>query len=423
MNEPARTPYRPFPAFLDWSKQGFDSGTVEQFADLLRETKNVAGAAALSRAVETATKWAAVDTGAIEGLYEVDRGFTFTVAVDAAAWANIHLVKGEEVRRAIDDALAGYDYVLDLATGARTITEVWVKQLHQVLCASQDTYEVLTSVGMQKHDLRKGAYKDQPNSPFNIRTKVIHEYAPVDDLGAEMQRLISELNSAAFLDAHAVMQAAFVHYAFVCVHPFSDGNGRVARALASVYLYRAPGVPLVVFADQKAVYLDALESADNDMPGNLVEFMAERVIDTIQMVRTEMSRRPGPSLQERMKSFQTSLTGRGGLLHSEIDALANRLVMVFLASFQKHLEATPLEAPLSMGVQALAGHQGAIPPGYRVVPNGGQFVQAVVHSAPPATAGVARFYSVGVVRPDHVGPDFVLFAAPDGDVVLAPAFQ
>ncbi len=41
---------------------------------------------ALKRAREVVKRAAALDTGAIEGLYEVDRGFTFTVAFETAAW-------------------------------------------------------------------------------------------------------------------------------------------------------------------------------------------------------------------------------------------------------------------------------------------------------------------------------------------------
>ncbi len=72
------------------------------------------------------------------------------------------------------------------------------------------------------------------------------------------------------------------------IHPFADGNGRVARALAAILLYRRPGVPLVVLADQKARYLDALEAADQDESGTFVAFVAERTIDTIELVRMSL---------------------------------------------------------------------------------------------------------------------------------------
>lgn len=190
MNQPEHQVYAPFPSFAGWFENGFDAGSFERFVRFLEEAKAAAGPDALRRAVETATRWAAIDTGAIEGLYEVDRGFTFSVAVEAAAWDNIHLVKGEKVRRAIEDAVHGYEYVLDLATGAREVSEVWLKELHAVLCASQDTYTVVTAVGTQERELPKGQYKTEPNSPLKLSTGLVHAYAPVADTSAEMARLV-----------------------------------------------------------------------------------------------------------------------------------------------------------------------------------------------------------------------------------------
>jgi hypothetical protein len=50
---------------------------------------------------------AAIDTGAIEGLYEVDRGFTMTVARGVAAWEKVLAAREPVVRRSFEDALGG----------------------------------------------------------------------------------------------------------------------------------------------------------------------------------------------------------------------------------------------------------------------------------------------------------------------------
>ena len=63
-------------------KEGRDKATPEQ----IEHSRNIA------------LRAAAVETGAIEGLYEVDRGFTFTVAVEAAAWETALAEKGEAAR-------------------------------------------------------------------------------------------------------------------------------------------------------------------------------------------------------------------------------------------------------------------------------------------------------------------------------------
>lgn len=280
--------YVPFPPFLGWAA-GFDPAVVDGFAARLRHDRSAATTESLSAAVTVATRYAAVDTGALEGLYPTTRGFTRTIAEQTATWEAALSSHGMEVASAIEDALAGYDMVLDLVTGREPLSQSWIRQLHERLLRSQTTFTVFTTIGPQTHALPKGIYKTQPNNPTNAETGRVFHYAPPSDTPAEMSRLLAEIRGDEFAAASPVVQAAYVHYAFVRIHPFADGNGRVARALASIYLYRDPGVPLVIFADQRDVYLDALEAADLGSPEPFVGFIAERTIDTIEMVRSTLT--------------------------------------------------------------------------------------------------------------------------------------
>ena len=406
---PRVVPYEPFPSFEGWSGTTFDSTTFDGFAELLDQTKATATADQLLNAVQTATRWAAVDTGAIEGLYEVDRGFTFSVAAGVAAWENIHQVKGEDAQRAINDNLAGYEFVLDVATRSVPISENLIKELHATLCASQDTYSVLTAAGWQERELVKGKYKDDANNPFSIAQDAIHSYASPIETPAEMGRLIVELRSEAFAAAHPVVQAAYAHYAFVCIHPFPDGNGRVSRALASAYLYRRPGVPLVIFADQKGDYLDALESADAGDARPFVQFVSECAIDTIQMVRTNVSRPVRKSINEQLATFAPVLTGREGLPHQEIYVIGGRVMQTVVSEIDAVLSANPLTPPFSSGRGSNPTPVKA-PDGYRVVP-GTQKVSINVNVAGPGQASVAKQFSVGISLPETEGPDFIVYSA------------
>jgi Fic family protein len=260
--EPTFLPYDPFPSFPDFASSVKKPASFDGIESAFNDLRKTASVGDLAAAVMVATKWAAVDTGAIEGLYEVERGFTFSVALSGAAWDNIHLLKGEQAARTIEDQMTGYEHVLDIATKSRPVTEAWIRDLHTTICASQDTFEVLTAVGPQSRELPKGKYKSDPNSPLNFASNEVHSYASPMDTPPEMERFVTELHTDEFARAHPTIQAAYAHYAFVCIHPFPDGNGRVSRALSSVFLYRRPGVPLVIFADQKPAYIDALESAD-----------------------------------------------------------------------------------------------------------------------------------------------------------------
>jgi Fic family protein len=401
--------YVPFPSFAEWGLGVYDLELFGRFAQDYQSLKQGVTQEQLNRAVDTATRWAAIDTGAIEGLYEVDRGFTFSVAVGAAAWDSIHLVKGADVQRAIHDAMKAYEYVLDAATNLVPISQVWIKQLHQVICASQDSYAVVTEVGPQQHALVKGAYKELPNSPYNVARDVIHGYAPVDDTAAEMQRLVDELSSDEFVTASPVLQAAYAHYAFVCIHPFPDGNGRVSRALASVYLYRDPGIPLVIFADQKASYLDALELADSGKPLSFVQFVTERAIDTIQLVKTQVRKSSGPGIQERVAQFQAALTDKSGLRHEEVDLIADRLMESWREALEGQAVSANLQPPLSYQVYRSGGtYPVSLPVGYRSVLSNPSFVQLSLTSQAPAAGSGSVQYIVAVSRQSHNGPEFVI---------------
>jgi Fic family protein len=102
---------------------------------------------------------AALDTGAIEGLYEVDRGFTFTVAFETAAWEIELAQKGEKVRSLFEAQMHAYDYVLDLATKAEPISEAAIRVLYEVVCRAQDSYRVMTAIGPQEQELSRDATK------------------------------------------------------------------------------------------------------------------------------------------------------------------------------------------------------------------------------------------------------------------------
>src|ERR1041384_2318256 len=78
--------YRSFPTFDTWRRATIaNDPRWDRYAVALQERVDVTPEL-LNRAREVAKRAAAIDTGAIEGLYEVDRGFTFSVALQMATW-------------------------------------------------------------------------------------------------------------------------------------------------------------------------------------------------------------------------------------------------------------------------------------------------------------------------------------------------
>jgi hypothetical protein len=73
---------------------------------------------------------------------------------------------------------------------------------------------------------------------------------------------------------HPVVRAAWLHHRFVTIHPFQDGNGRVARALTLMVLLQAGYAPLVVDRNQRSDYIDALDTANDGDLRPLVRLFA-----------------------------------------------------------------------------------------------------------------------------------------------------
>ena len=297
----------------------------ERYTSQLERRRETAPPELLAKAQSVVRRAAAVDTGAIEGLYEVDRGFTFTVATEAAFWQAALGEKGEEVRGYIEDQLEAYEYILNLATQETPLSEASVRSLHEIMCRSQETYSAITEIGPQKVQLKKGEYKTSPNH-VRGRDGEIHAYAPVDVTPSEMYRLIQELRSEAFLNAHPVLQASYAHYAFVLIHPFADGNGRVARALASIFTYRAQSIPLLILFEKRGEYIDALGEADRGNFRVFIDFVLERTLDSIQLVEESIRAAEPRSARESLSSLRNLNQTKSGYTHEEIDRAALELM-------------------------------------------------------------------------------------------------
>lgn len=86
------------------------------------------------------------------------------------------------------------------------------------------------------HKIVAGAWRDDSKGPMQVvsgpvgREKVHYEAPKAKRLGAEMTKFMRWANKKD--DTDPVLRAALAHLWFVTIHPFDDGNGRIARAIA-----------------------------------------------------------------------------------------------------------------------------------------------------------------------------------------------
>jgi fido (protein-threonine AMPylation protein) len=81
---------------------------------------------------------------------------------------------------------------------------------------------------------------------------------------------------------HILIKAAFLHHAFVQIHPFQDGNGRIARLLASFILIKEGLFPLSIDRKKRTDYINALEIADSGKYQKLIDVFSQNQISSIQ---------------------------------------------------------------------------------------------------------------------------------------------
>ena len=93
------------------------------------------------------------------------------------------------------------------------------------------------------YKINVGSYRTDELGPMQVvsgyagKEKVHYEAPPAELLETEMQDLIDYINSDANEDF--LIKAGIVHLWFVILHPFDDGNGRIARALTDMMLARS----------------------------------------------------------------------------------------------------------------------------------------------------------------------------------------
>lgn len=404
--------YKPFPTFAEWaSRTSVDTVRWDRYSASLNSQPDLSPEA-LKRAREIVKRAAALDTGAIEGLYEVDRGFTFTVAMETTAWELKLAEKGENVRSLFEAQLHAYDYVLDLATKSEPISEAAIRKLHQVVCDAQLTYRVMTAIGPQEQELTKGRYKVLPN---HVRTRdgVDHSYAPVDVTPPEMARLVSEMRTEVFQAAHPVLQAAYAHYGLVVIHPFADGNGRVARALASVFTYRAISIPIMILSEHKNAYLDSLEAADAGKPQAFVDFMMDRSLDTIMLVNESLRGTHAQDPEQSAAAINGLYITKGGYEQAQVDEAGRELAQLILSELGKSIsKIIGRNLQGNANYYTTSGQKSAPNPSHRLLlrDDGDLIIYNLeFRSSAPASARLSRQYALWLPK-DANSDDDILFA-------------
>jgi Fic family protein len=222
-------------------------------------------------------EWA-IETGIIENLYSIDRGITQLLiekGIEASLIPDGSTDKPvEKILPILKDQEKVLEGLFDFVAGRRELSTSYIKELHQALTQHQETVQAVNGLGrLIEVPLQRGQWKQQPNNPTRPDGE-IHEYCPPEHVAAEMDRLIEMHQEHLRIGIPPEMEAAWLHHRFTQIHPFQDGNGRIARSLASLVFLRSGWFPLVINRDMREEYISALESADQGDLSSLVDIFS-----------------------------------------------------------------------------------------------------------------------------------------------------
>ena len=191
--------------------------------------------------------------------------------------------------------------------------------------------------GMNKIDV--GQWRDDAGGPMQVisgpmgRRKVHFQAPPAEVLAVETTRFLAWANAETGKPAR--FEAGLAHLWFVTLHPFDDGNGRIARAVGDLFLARADGSPQRFYSLSAQIqrvrqdYYDVLERTQKgtlDVTGWLSWFLgtlgravtsAQTTLDAVLVKARFWQRWAGTPMNERQaKLLNRLLDGFDGKLTS-----------------------------------------------------------------------------------------------------------
>jgi len=153
-----------------------------------------------------------------------------------------------------------FDLMIKLSNEKQDITQDIIQQIHEIV-----TKGTLKSSGKYRtENVRIAGSKTSPPS-----------YSRILKL---MEEIISEVNS---LKLHPIKMAAFIHFRLVAIHPFLDGNGRVARLITNLYLISKGYPPIVLKKEDRRKYYFVLQKADNGDLSPFAGFISRAVNESL----------------------------------------------------------------------------------------------------------------------------------------------
>ncbi|MFV0539500.1 MAG: Fic family protein [Dysgonomonas sp.] len=160
----------------------------------------------------------------------------------------------------------------------KPLTEKFIKDLNQTILVRSFWKDAITSEGQStRRQIKVGEYKEYPNSVIQANGEIF-EYTSPQETPILMAELVKWYNEEVQKKEFSPIElAALLHYRYIRIHPFDDGNGRVARLLVNYVLYANDLSPVIIKTAEKKEYLHALQQADTGDLQAFVDYMTKQL--------------------------------------------------------------------------------------------------------------------------------------------------
>jgi len=153
-----------------------------------------------------------------------------------------------------------FDLMVKLVHAKKPVSQDIIQQIHEIV-----TKGILEVSGKcRTENVRITGSKTTPPS-FSKIVKLMDEY-------------ISNIRE---LKLQPIKKAAFIQHELVLIHPFLDGNGRVARLITNLYLMNQGYPPIVLKKEDRRKYYRVLQSADDGDLSPFANFIAQAVHEAL----------------------------------------------------------------------------------------------------------------------------------------------
>jgi len=195
--------------------------------------------------------------------------------------------------KALDDHIELSDHntvlerLIEVVKGEYPLTESFIRDIHKLLftrVSELETKAVTPDGQSTKRKIAIGRYKTQPNHVITVTEETFY-FATPEETPAKMQELIEWFRKEKEKpDVNPIILAALFHYRFIRIHPFDDGNGRVARILMNFILMQFGYPPVIIKTEDKENYYAVLRLADADELEPFVEYITENLIRSLEIM-------------------------------------------------------------------------------------------------------------------------------------------